>query len=66
MDRFTKLFLLTGGLLVWTYMLAPDYQTSLVAIKSGVDRKEIEQLWIVALIGVAIFLYAMYKEGITP
>lgn len=66
-DRFNRLFILMGGLMVWTYMMAPDVQTTMVALKTrGVKRTHIAALWAVSLVGIGLFINRMYKERILP
>ena len=66
-ERFNRLFLLMGGLMVWTYMMAPDVQTTMVALKTrGVKRNQIAALWAVSLVGIGLFINQMYKERILP
>jgi len=66
MDKFTKMFLILGGYVLWTYSVMPDIQTSLVAIQTGVNKDEIIKLWALGLSGTAVFFYALYRVGQLP
>lgn len=66
MDKFTKSFLILGSMMVFTYVVSPDIQTTWIAIESGVNLEKIKMLWIVSLIGIVVFMYLLYSMRQLP
>lgn len=66
MEKFTKSFLILGSMIVFTYVVSPDIQTTWIAIESGVNLEKIKMLWIVSVIGIAIFMYLLYSMRQLP
>ncbi len=66
MDRFTYSFLILGGMLVFTYIVSPDVQTTLIALKTGVNKEQIAYLWLISIVGIAFFMYMLYRAHLLP